>query len=271
VHAVNVDGTRNLLEASRAAGVRRFVHFSSIHAFRAEPLDEPLDETRSLVGASGFAYDRSKADSDRLVQAAVNSGLDAVVIHPTSVLGPCDHEPSLLGRTLIRMATGRMPILVPGGYNWVDVRDVVSAAVASLERGVAGERYLVGGHWVSLRNLATRVALVAGCRPPLWTAPMWLARFGIPFSRAYGWLANSVPVFTREALHTVEFSHRDIRTGKARRHLGYEPRAFESTIEDTISWFRDAGFLDRHNTFPTPRRPARCSTCSSMSGLAFPS
>ena len=129
VRAVNTEGTRFMVELSKELGIKRFIHFSSIHAFRQEPHDQILDETRPLVEDEALAYDRSKADGERIVMNAAKNGLDAFVLSPTAIVGPMDYEPSLTGKAFLQLYHHQIPALVPGGYNWVDVRDIVQAAI----------------------------------------------------------------------------------------------------------------------------------------------
>jgi len=109
-HAVNVEGTRNVVVACERCGVRRLVHFSSIHALSASPLAEPIDETRALAAGRGsLAYDRSKAKADTVVLAAAARGLDAVIVTPTAAIGPHDLRPSHMGAAILQMARGTLP------------------------------------------------------------------------------------------------------------------------------------------------------------------
>ena len=141
VRAINTEGTRLMIKLSKELGIRRFIYFSSIHAFQQKPHDQVLDESRPLVGDEAFAYDRSKADGERIVINAANDGLDAFVLSPTAIIGPMDFEPSLMGKAFLQLYHHQIPALVPGGYNWVDVRDVVNAAIQSIEKGKTGQKY----------------------------------------------------------------------------------------------------------------------------------
>ena len=155
VPAVNVGGVENASQAALDAGILRMVHVSSIHAFRQEPLDEELDETRGQVAddPSYPVYDRSKAQGEQRVRAAIERGLDAVIVNPTAVIGPNDFEPSRLGRNFLDVVNGKLPALIPDGFDFVDVRDVVSSALAAEEKGRTGENYLLGGHPHSVTEL----------------------------------------------------------------------------------------------------------------------
>jgi len=239
VEEVNVGGTANVLGACAEVGVRRLVHFSSIHAFRQDPQDEPLDETRPLVDGTAPPYDRAKAAGERLVLEAVARGLDAVIVNPTGVIGPHDYHPSALGQVLLMLQGGRMPALVAGGFDFVDARDVVSGALAAAERGRRGERYLLPGHYTTVRELGALVGEVSGRRPPAFVAPMWLARLGAPFVLAASRVTGRQPVYTPASLYVLRTGNRCIVGAKAGRELGYRPRPLRDTIADTLSWFAD--------------------------------
>lgn len=238
VHRVNVEGTRNVARACLEHGVGRLVHVSSVHAFDMDPRDRVLDETRRQVADSHrhSAYDRSKALGERVVREAVAKGLDAVIVNPTGIMGPVDHGPSRLGQLLQELATGRLPALLDGGFDFVDVRDVVDGTLAASERGGVGENYILGNTWYSLRELAELVAGASGKRPPMLVTPVWAARMGVPFARLAAKLTNSEPLFTRESLEVL-VSNRSISSGKARSELGYSPRPLAQTVADTLDWF----------------------------------
>jgi len=254
--AVNVGGTANVVRACLGAGVGRLVHFSSVDALEHDPWDRPLDETRSLVERAGaLPYAASKAAAERAVAGAVRAGLDAVVVSPTAVLGPHDHRPSALGGVVLQIARGRLPALVDAGFDWVDVRDVVAGAVAALERGRRGERYLLSGRWAHLRELARTVAGAAGVPAPLLASPLWLARLGVPFATGLARLTGATAHLTRDALETLRTSHRDVRHDKATRELGYAVRPLADTTADTVAWFREVGMLGPRRE-PRRRSPA---------------
>jgi dihydroflavonol-4-reductase len=243
LESINIIGTRNVVEACLRAGVKRLVHFSSIHALRQQPLSSPVDEKRPLGDAKDFPpYDRSKAEAEKEVRRGVERGLDAVIIYPTAVVGPHDYEPSYLGQALLRMARRQLPALVTGGYDWVDVRDVVRGAITAGERANCGESYILSGHWLSLRDIAAVVAEITGMPPPRLTLPLGIARLGVPFVAAVSQFTGRRPLYTRFSLRALE-SNRNMSHDKASCELGYQPRPFRETMEDTLRWFRDNGQL----------------------------
>lgn len=244
VWALNVGGTANVARACLRAGVGRLVHFSSVEALEPDPRDQPLDEARPLVeGAHALAYPASKAAAERAVAEAVRQGLDAVIVCPTAVLGPHDHGPSALGGFLLAIARRRLPALLDAGYDWVDVRDVVAGAMAALERGRRGERYLLSGRWAPLSELARAVASAAMVPAPSFESPLWLARLAVPLAAGFAQLTGAAPRLTSFSLAALRASHRDVRHDRAARELGYTARPLADTATDTVAWFREARLL----------------------------
>ncbi|MBM3695481.1 MAG: NAD-dependent epimerase/dehydratase family protein [Actinobacteria bacterium] len=258
VSAVNVEGAANAAAAAREAGVRRMVHCSSVHAFDTAAGRGSLDETapRVLAGSRRhFAYDRSKAEGERRVRAEIARGLDAVIVHPTAVIGPFDFEPSLLGRFFLRLYRGSLPALVRGGFDFVDARDAAEGMVAAAARGGKGESYLLGGHFCRIAALASLAAAASGrrhCRP---TLPLWLARVGVPFLRAAAAVARTEPLYTAESLAILR-AGRPVDHSKAERDLGYSSRPIEETVADLYRWFDSQGMLSKTASLASPGEAA---------------
>ncbi|MCD6201571.1 MAG: NAD-dependent epimerase/dehydratase family protein [Bacteroidales bacterium] len=235
----NVEGTRIILEAVRRAGIKRFIYFSSIHAYDPHPIDQPLDENRPLVLQDHYLYNRSKAITQQMVREAFENGLNGVVLNPTAILGPHDHKPSLLGQAVIRMAGGKLPGLIPGGYDWVDVRDVTEAAVKALNPGKTGEAYILSGHWHSLEDLYKAVKKELNLKKRLPVFPTWLARVGAPFLGLWSWFSGQAPLYTQGSITFLKHSNRYISHDKATRELDYHPRPFEVTVKETLAWYKE--------------------------------
>lgn len=242
VRRVNVEGTRNVIEACLRSGVEKLVYFSSIHAYRQQPFELPLDEDRPLLSDDDAhipPYERSKAAAERLVRGAPERGLATVIIIPTAILGPYDFCPSYLGQALQMLTGGRIPALVRGGYNWVDVRDVVAGAIqaerlASLVPG--GSRYILSGHWHTIKELAQVAAGITGKSAPRFVVPVWLAELFQPVMAKLAQLNGSQPLYTQAMLQAMR-SNRRISHARATKDLGYAPRPFEQTLRDTLDWF----------------------------------
>ncbi len=237
---VNVNGTRNVVEACLRCGVRRLVYFSSIHAYQQEPFDQPLDEGRPLLTDSHVPpYERSKAAAEWIARQAPERGLDTVIIVPTAILGPCDFRPSYLGQALQMLVNRRIPALVPGGYDWVDVRDVVAGAMQAERLAPSGARYILSGHWHTLQDVARLTAEISGRPAHHFTVPAWLAELAQPAMGKLAELNGSQPLYTRAMLKALR-SNRQVSHAHATHELSYEPRPFVLTLKETLNWFVDA-------------------------------
>lgn len=238
VYHVNVLGTRNVVEACLRSGVKRLVHFSSTHARQPEPFDQILDEERPLVSDPSLPpYDRSKALGEVEVQKGIERGLDAIVIIPSGILGPYDFRPSLVGESLQLMQRGGIPVLVTGGYNWVDARDVATGAVCAANIAKPGSRYILSGHWHSIYEVATLAAKISGTRAPGVVFPLRAAELAAPMMEKLATVRGSQPVFTRAMLSALK-SNRHLSHARATRDLDYQPRPFLETLTDTLNWFK---------------------------------
>lgn len=254
MEAVNSIGTRNVVAACLQTRVRRLIHFSSISALSQAPLDQPLDETRPMVDDVCLRsdlgrippYDRSKAQSEREVLAGMVHGLEVVILQPTAILGPFDFKPSYVGQALILLARGWIPALVPGGFDWVDVRDVVEGALAAEQSAPSGRRYLLGGRWHSIREVAELVAGETHRGTPILTVPLWLADAFAPMMLKVSTWLGSAPIYTRTMLRTIQ-GNRQVSHERADQELGYSTRPLSKTIRDTIAWFRENGYLGKRS------------------------
>lgn len=244
VRRTNVEGTRKVLEISLQEGVRRVVYFSTFHVFDEFPPDEPLDETRSLKFQNRMAYTQTKAEAlDFALRFSRENKLDVIALCPTSVLGPYDYAPSLSGQMLLDFYNRKIPMLVPGGVDWVDVRDVAEAAVAAMQKGRSGEAYILSGQYASVPEIVRLIGNITGKPVPKYLAPNWLLRAGLPFVEAYSKITTTPPLYTGEALDTLHDGAKMVSSEKARRELGFSARPLEETIADAYHWFEQNGYL----------------------------
>ena len=239
----NVEGTRTVLAACREAGVGRLVYTSSVHAFVKPPQGTCLSETAAIdPGRTCAAYDHSKAEATLLVLEAAREGLDAVVVHPSGIIGPYDYRPSLTGATILACARGRLRASVRGAYDFVDVRDVAQGLMAAAERGRSGEGYLLTGHTITVADLLGAIARASGTPAPRLCLPLGFTKrvsFLIPI---YYKLMREQPLFTKYSLDVIS-SNCSMTSEKAGTELGFRARPFRETIEDTVNWFREQGML----------------------------
>jgi Nucleoside-diphosphate-sugar epimerases len=243
VYETNVTGTKNIIKAANYSRVRKFIHFSSIHAFQIGCPGELLDESRSLVETNKTIYEFTKAEGEREVMKAVKEGLNAVILNPTAVIGPFDYRDSLLGQALLKIYQNKLPFLVSGGYNWVDVRDVVSASIHAIESGRKGENYILSGEFCTLQELSAMISKISGCKIPV-IVPVSLARLACPFFKVYSSVTNTQPLYTYQSLDILVNSPSNISNAKARKDLRYEPRPLEQTLRDTFDWYREKNFIN---------------------------
>lgn len=234
LYKVNVEGTRNIIDQCRRRHVKRLVYVSSVHAI-PEKDGEVITETANFSPdrVTG-AYAATKAEATRLVLAAAKEGLDAVVVHPSGILGPYDNGRNHIVQLVSLYLDGRLPAGVTGGYDFVDVRDVAEGCLLAAEKGRAGECYILSNRYVSVKELLEDVRKIAGGRRLVYL-PVGLARAFEPFFVWGAKLSHTRPLYTKYALDTIagggSFSHE-----KATVELGYQPRSFLETVRDTVYW-----------------------------------
>ena len=243
IYVTNVRGSRNVLLAALHAGAERIVYTSSVATLGLHEDGTPADEDaradyRDMVGH----YKRSKFLAERKVRAlAEERDLDVVIVNPAAPVGPRDIKPTPTGRMTLDAARGRMPAYVDSGLDIVHVDDVATGHLLAWQHGANGRRYILGGENLSLREILTRVARIAGRTPPRFRVSSNLV---LPLAHlAEGWARFS----GREPLLTVagvELSrkHMYFSHARAERELGYRPRPAQSALEDAVEWFDRHGY-----------------------------
>lgn len=246
VHRVNVEGTRNVLQAACQARVQRLVYTSSIHAIRRAPHGIVIDETIPFdtFNAAG-TYDHSKAEASLTVLASICKGLDALIICPTGVIGPYDFRRSEVGQLILDCVDAKPALYVDGAYDFVDVRDVARGLILAAEKGRTGEVYILSGEQISVQRLLEMVREITGRHFPHIRIPLSLARIGSVFSSWYCRLAHIKPRITPYSLETLQ-SNSVISHAKANRELGYSPRSMRQSVTDTVQWFLENRNLVYH-------------------------
>jgi len=237
VWKVNVEGTRNVLDAARRAGVRRLVYTSSIHAIARAPHGVTMDESLGFDQNNPYGeYDRSKAAASLEVQKAATAGLDAVIVCPTGVIGPYDFRGSEMGEVIRSASEARTMFYVEGAYDFVDVRDVADGLIAAHAHGRQGESYILSGQKLSVRYVLETVREVTGKAFASFKMPFSLAEFAAKFTPYYYRWTKTKPRFTPYSLEVLQ-SNSNISHAKAARELGYQSRPAIETIADTVRWF----------------------------------
>ena len=237
LQAVNVIGTRNVIQAARSCGVRRLVYTSSIHALRRMPNGVLIDETVPFdIEHAISSYDSSKASATIDVLNAVHDGLDAVIVCPTGVIGPYDFRLSEMGQLILDCVDQKPMLYIDGAYDFVDVRDVAEGLILAGDKGRCGESYILSGERIEVLNIIRIIQEVLGKRLFSLKIPFSLARFTARFTPLYYRLTHARPRFTSYSLATVT-SNSYISHAKANLELGFTPRPLKETLADTVRWF----------------------------------
>lgn len=239
---VNTEGVRNTAEAALDAGVSRFIHCGSIHAFDQYNCGGYINEqTPRSVDSAIPVYDRSKWQGELELREVIKQGLDAVVCNPTGIYGPTDFGLSRINGLLRNSALGKVPVIVSGAFDLVDVRDVVQGLLLAEEKGVTGENYLLSGQMMTMPEAFAIAAHTVGRRGPLVTIPGSFIAALLPVLEPIGTALGS-DVFTEAAFGAL-LSAPIVDGTKARKDLGYEPRPAETTIRELIAFLVETSQL----------------------------
>ena len=238
----NLEGTRAVMQAARGVGVERIVYTSSVAALK--PVHGvAVDETsrhseQTVIGA----YKKSKLVAERLVERMVGEGLPAVIVSPSTPIGPRDVKPTPTGRIIVQAANGGMPAFVDTGLNLVHVDDVANGHLLAQEKGRIGENYILGGEDVRLKDMLAVIAPLAGRKPPriqLPRGPLYPLAWGAEFVARF---TGKEPMLTADALAMSRY-HMFFSSKKAQDELGFTARPYSQAIEDAVTWFRGAGYI----------------------------
>lgn len=240
----NERGTRVVMEAALDAGVERIVHTSSVATIR--PFDDGRaagEDSRLDVADAIGAYKRSKVLSEAVVERLVaDAGLPAIIVHPSTPVGPNDVKPTPTGRIIVEAASGRIPAFVQTGLNLVHVDDVAQGHISALLAGRIGERYILGGQDVAFGTMLGDIAALVSRRAP---------RVRLPHGAIYP-IAIAAELVARVTKHEPFVSLDSLRmsqhmmyysSAKAERELGYRARPYQEALVDSLSWFQRNGYL----------------------------
>ncbi|MGB7976719.1 MAG: hopanoid-associated sugar epimerase [Roseiarcus sp.] len=239
----NVEGTRLIMEEALSAGVERVVYTSSVATLKLTDGALSTEDNPLADGEGVGAYKRSKVAAERLVETMIQrDGLPAVIVNPSTPIGPRDVRPTPTGRIIVEAASGRMPAFVDTGLNLAHVDDVAAGHVAALEHGRIGERYILGGDNVFLADMLADIARLVGRRPPTLKLPRKML-----YPIAYGaellaMIRGVEPFITSDGLRMARH-HMFFDDSRARRELGYVSRPYVEGLAEAIAWFRAHGHL----------------------------
>lgn len=242
LHNVNVNGTVNVIEACRRYGIGRLVYVSSVHA-----IDEG-DGLRVIKEVSSFskdrvvgAYAKTKAEATQAVMDAIAEGMDAVIVHPSGILGPGDNGRNHITQLIQSYLNGKLLGGVTGGYDFVDVRDVADGIIAAAKNGCKGACYILSNRFISIADLLKYMQKATEGRKKI-IFPLGVVKIMAPVFEWIGKVKKTRPLFTRYSLRTLgtnrRFSH-----DKATMELGYSPRDMMDTVRDTIRYLQTGEYV----------------------------
>ncbi len=239
IHRANVEGTRDLMLAAGAAGVRRIVYTSSVATLGLHADGSPADEdTPVAIEAMIGPYKRSKFLAEQEVRRLVaESGLPAVIVNPSTPVGPRDVKPTPTGRMVRDAAAGRMPAFVDTGLNIVHVDDVARGHLLAFERGRIGARYVLGGEDMTLRAILGEIARIVGRHPPRLALPHAAVLPIAVIAEAVARVTGREPLATVDGVRMAR-KHMFFSSAKAVAELGYRYRPAAEALRDAVAWFR---------------------------------
>lgn len=238
---VNVNGTRNVIDACKKCGVKRLVYASSVDAIPPLPDNEVMEEIYDFNADNlDGVYAKTKATATRFVLESNGvDGLETVVTHPGACIGPYDFKVSSVGEMVRMFVKGSFPVTLPfGAYNFVDVRDVAEGMYLAAQKGKPGNCYILTSQVVTCDELIKMLSKITGRRAPKIALPLGVAKAAAPIMEVYYEKANKTPLFTRYSIRKLcsncNFSHQ-----KAADELGYSPMSVEQSFADMVAWIKD--------------------------------
>ena len=237
MYTVNVGGTKNMIATCMRRGVKRLVYVSSVHAIPEKKKSQAQAEVSSFspeLVLGGYA--KTKAEATQAVLDAVNYGLDAVVIHPSGIIGPFDNSGNHLVQMFVDFVNNKLPACVTGGYDLVDVRDVAQGCIDACEKGVTGECYILSNRRYEIKDILKLVKRDKG-RKKLIVLPNWVAKALVPFLTIHAKRLKMRPLITNYSLQTLK-SNSNFSHDKATKTLGYKPRDIKLTLSDMTDWIK---------------------------------
>ena len=243
LYASNVEGTRNILQAARDAGVRRVIYTSSVATMGFGSNGRPTDENSPVSLASMIGdYKRSKFMAEQLVLKAAADGQDVVIVNPTTPIGERDIKPTPTGQIIVDFLRRKFPAYVDTGLNLVDAADCAQGHLLAMEKAVPGERYILGGENLTLKQILDKLAAITGLPSPKIRLPYAVAlATGAVDTLVTGKMLGREP---RVVLEAVRMGRKKmfVSSSKAERELGWSPRPVDGALRRAVEWFRANGY-----------------------------
>ena len=245
MYQANVEGTRTILQAARKNHVRRVVYTSSVATMGFTVKNKPVDESSpvSLENMIGH-YKRSKYMAEEVALAAGHDGIDVVVVNPSTPVGEQDIKPTPTGRIVVDFLKKKFPAYVDTGLNMVDVRECARGHAAALEKGRSGERYILGGENLTLKQILDKLAAITGLPSPRVRLPYAVAlASGVVDTVVTGVVLRREPRVTLDAVRMGR-KKMFVSSAKAERELGWKAVPVDAALRRAVQWFNDNGYAD---------------------------
>jgi dihydroflavonol-4-reductase len=244
IYEINVEGTRKLLAAAQHARVERIVYTSTV-ATIAVPRNGalPNEDTHATLDEMIGHYKRSKFLAEQVAVEAVSAGLPVVIVNPTAPVGPWDWKPTPTGRIILDFLKGKMPAYVDTGLNVAPVEDIAAGHLLAAEKGRVGQRYILGGRNMTLKQILDALSAITGRPAPRVRLPHAVALAAGYADQWFSRIAGREPQIPVEGVKMSR--HRMfVESDKAARELGYKPTSVEAALERAVSWYQQHGYLN---------------------------
>ncbi len=241
---VNVTGTENVVRVCIDYKVKKLVYVSTVHALEEKPKGIIIKEQETFAESKVKGqYAKTKALASKIVLDATKKGLDAVIVHPSAIIGPNDFNIGHTTRLFVDYLNGKLQAAVKGGYDFVDVRDVSFGIVNALTHGKKGNCYILSNQYSSIQSLLEMLSKMTAQKPIKIFLPMWIIAPLAPIAEFYYRRRKVKPLFTPYSLYTLR-SNANFTHKKATEELSYSTRPLEQTLSDTIDWLWTNGYIN---------------------------
>lgn len=247
IYRANIDGTRNILEASLATGVKKVVYTSTVGTIGMDGKSAVFNETTPMLKnqLSGH-YKKSKFQAEQVAIEFARRGLPLVIVNPSAPVGPWDRKPTPTGKIILDFLTGKMPAYLDTGLNIIHVSDVAKGHILAAERGKIGERYILGGQNMSLAEILECIGSIVGKKPPRFRIPYWLAyTVGMCETAIANNITHHPPAVPLEAVKMAK-NHMYFDSSKAIQELGLPQTNPRKAFEDAVTWFAKNNYFDKN-------------------------
>ena len=240
VYDVNVVGTKNIADVALEYKVKKFIHVSSVHAILEEKNKTIKEVDKFYPDKVEGLYAKTKAEASNYILDMSKKGLNAIVVHPSGIIGPGNYGKGHLSQVIIDYLNNRLTAIVKGGYDFVDVRDVADGILKAIEKGRVGECYILSNRYFEIKEIINLLHEVTNHKPIKTILPNWFAKLTAPIAELYYKILKQPPLYTSYSIYTLStnshFSHE-----KATKELDYNPRDMKETLKDTVDWLKKIG------------------------------